>query len=134
MVVSAQVLLRERKYFVNPNFDIAYFEACFAGDDRTPVMLAPRSRAAIPIWCYMYDSTVRDLSPVNARFPLTGLAEPRIDPEIVLQVASPPHPDMSDDALLECIAGVAHGFGLFNRSSPAGPSSQRMLLQLKEFM
>ena len=63
-----------------------------------------------PIWGYMYDSTVRDLSPVNARFPLTGLTEPRIEPEIVLQVASSPHADMSDDALLGCVAWVSHGF------------------------
>jgi 2-oxo-3-hexenedioate decarboxylase len=63
-----------------------------------------------PIWGYMYDSTVRHLSPLNAQFPLAGLAEPRIEPEIVLGLANSPHPGMSDDALLECIDWIAHGF------------------------
>jgi 2-oxo-3-hexenedioate decarboxylase len=68
------------------------------------------SGLSAPIWGYMYDSTVRDLSSVNARFTLAGLVEPRIEPEIVLRVANSPHPDMSDDALLGCIDWVAHGF------------------------
>src|SRR3712207_6017171 len=46
---------------------------------------------AAPIWGYMYDSTVRHLFPLNAQFPLAGLAEPRIEPEIVLRLAHSPH-------------------------------------------
>jgi 2-oxo-3-hexenedioate decarboxylase len=71
-----------------------------------------------PIWGYIYDSTVRDLSPVNACFPLTGLAEPRIEPEIVLGVAHAPDPDMSDEALLGCIEWVAHGFEIVQSIFP----------------
>jgi 2-oxo-3-hexenedioate decarboxylase len=72
-----------------------------------------------PIWGYMYDRTVRDLSSVNARFPLAGLTEPRIEPEIVLRVARSPHPDMSDDALLGCVEWVAHGFEIVQSIFPS---------------
>src|SRR3979411_2950962 len=42
-----------------------------------------------PIWGYVYDSTVHDLSN-EASLPLTGLPEPRIEPEIVFGLASAP--------------------------------------------
>jgi 2-oxo-3-hexenedioate decarboxylase len=71
-----------------------------------------------PIWGYMYDSTVRDLTSNSARFSLTGIAEPRIEPEIVLHVSAAPHPDMSDDALLACIDWVAHGFEIVHSIFP----------------
>jgi 2-oxo-3-hexenedioate decarboxylase len=70
-----------------------------------------------PIWGYMYDRTVSDLSP-DARFALASLAEPRIEPEIVIQLAVPPHPDMSDDDMLECVAWVAHGFEIVQSIFP----------------
>jgi len=66
----------------------------------------------------MYDSTVRHLFPLNAQFPLAGLAEPRIEPEIVLRLAHSPHPYMSDDVLLECIDWVAHGFEIVQSIFP----------------
>jgi len=72
-----------------------------------------------PIWGYMYNSTVRHLSSVNTGFPLAGLAEPRIEPEIILRIANSPHPDMSDDALVECIDWVAHGFEIVQSIFPS---------------
>jgi len=71
-----------------------------------------------PIWGYMYDSTVRDLSSVDAHVPLTGLTEPRIEPEIVLGIARSPEPGMSDEALLGCIAWVAHGIEIVQSIFP----------------
>jgi 2-oxo-3-hexenedioate decarboxylase len=71
-----------------------------------------------PIWGYMYDSTIQDLSSLNARFKLAGLAEPRIEPEIVLQLARSPHPDMTDEALLGCIDWIAHGFEIVQSIFP----------------
>jgi 2-oxo-3-hexenedioate decarboxylase len=71
-----------------------------------------------PIWGYMYDTSVLDLSCINAPFPLAGLAEPRIEPEIVLGVARSPDPDMNDDALLECIDWIAHGFEIVQSIFP----------------
>jgi 2-oxo-3-hexenedioate decarboxylase len=71
-----------------------------------------------PIWGYMYDSTVRHLSPPSASFSLAGLAEPRIEPEIVLRLANSPHPDMGDDALLACVDWIALGFEIVQSIFP----------------
>ncbi len=93
-----------------------------------------RHGLSAPIWSFMYDTTVRDLSAANAQFPLAGLAEPRIEPEIVLRLAHSPHPDMSDDVLLECIDWLRTALKSFNRSSLAGSSPPPMPLPLKGFM
>lgn len=71
-----------------------------------------------PIWGWMYDSTVHALPPPGAAFPLAGLAEPRIEPEIVFGIARAPAPDMDDAALLDCIDWVAHGFELVQSVYP----------------
>lgn len=71
-----------------------------------------------PIWGYMYDTTVGDLPGPDASFPLAGLAEPRIEPEIVLRLAASPHPGMSDGELLGCVDWVAHGFEIVDSIFP----------------
>ncbi|MFI4996601.1 MAG: 2-keto-4-pentenoate hydratase [Hyphomicrobiales bacterium] len=63
-----------------------------------------------PIWGYVYAHTVHDLAATGASFGLAGLAEPRIEPEIVFGLAKAPTPDMDEEALLACIGWVAHGF------------------------
>ena len=45
-----------------------------------------------PIFGPMYDSTVR---PLGVPFPLTGLMEPRIEPEIAFRLAAAPEPGMA---------------------------------------
>jgi 2-oxo-3-hexenedioate decarboxylase len=54
-----------------------------------------------PIWGYVYDRTLHDL---GAPFSLAPLAEPRIEPEIMLGLAKTPSPGMDDAALLSCVA------------------------------
>jgi 2-oxo-3-hexenedioate decarboxylase len=49
-----------------------------------------------PIWGYVYDSTVRDLEHEPLEISLGGLAEPRIEPEIVFGLAAPPAPTMDE--------------------------------------
>jgi len=71
-----------------------------------------------PIWGYVYDRTVRDLSPAREEFLLTGLAEPRIEPEIVFGLASAPAAGMDEAALLGCIDWVAHGFEIVHSIYP----------------
>jgi 2-oxo-3-hexenedioate decarboxylase len=71
-----------------------------------------------PIWGYMYDHTIRDLPDGNSTFPLNGLSEPRIEPELILELASPPMPGMDEWALLGCIAWVAHGFEIVQSVYP----------------
>jgi 2-oxo-3-hexenedioate decarboxylase len=63
-----------------------------------------------PMWGYVYDRTVGDLPGGGGDVSLQGLAEPRIEPEIVFGLAAPPIPGMDERALLGCIDWVAHGF------------------------
>lgn len=66
-------------------------------------------RASAPMWGFMSDRTVRDLTAGTA-VSLAGLAEPRIEPEIVFGLGAAPEPGMDERALLGCIEWVAHGF------------------------
>ena len=70
-----------------------------------------------PIWGYVYDSTVYDLE-TTASLPLAGFSEPRIEPEIVFGLASPPAPDMDETTLLSCVDWVAHGFEIVQSIFP----------------
>ena len=71
-----------------------------------------------PIWGYVYDRTVRDLSSESHEVSLSGLAEPRIEPEIVFGLAAPPAPGMDDRALIRCINWIAHGFEIVQSIFP----------------
>jgi 2-oxo-3-hexenedioate decarboxylase len=70
-----------------------------------------------PIWNYVFDSTVRDLATIDG-FDLGGLAEPRIEPEIVLHLAGTPDPGMDDAALFGCIDWVSAGFEIVHSIFP----------------
>jgi len=70
-----------------------------------------------PIWGYVYDSTVGDLSN-TASLPLAGFSEPRIEPEIVFRLGRAPAPDMEEAALLSCVEWVAHGFEIVQSIFP----------------
>jgi 2-oxo-3-hexenedioate decarboxylase len=63
-----------------------------------------------PMWGYVYDRTVHDLADGGQSFSLAGMAEPRIEPEIVFRLATTPTPGMDERTLLGCVAAVAHGF------------------------
>lgn len=63
-----------------------------------------------PMWSYVYDRTVHDLAAIDGTFSLAGLAEPRIEPEIVFRLAAAPAPGIDERGLLRCIDAVAHGF------------------------
>jgi 2-oxo-3-hexenedioate decarboxylase len=71
-----------------------------------------------PMWGYMYQQTVHDLAEIRNIFSLEGLAEPRIEPEIVFGLAAAPTQDMNEGALLECIGWVAHGFEIVQSIFP----------------
>ena len=71
-----------------------------------------------PIWGYVYNQTVHDLAGVGDSFSLAGLAEPRIEPEIIFGLAVAPSPDMDEGALLTCIDWVAHGFEIVQSIFP----------------
>ena len=70
-----------------------------------------------PIWGYVYDSTVHDLSNA-ASLPLAGFAEPRIEPEVIFGLGRPPASGMDETALLSCVDWVAHGFEIVQSIFP----------------
>ena len=55
-----------------------------------------------PVWGYVYNRTVHNLAEIGDTFSLVGLAEPRIEPEIVFKLALAPAPGMD----LDSIAGL----------------------------
>jgi 2-oxo-3-hexenedioate decarboxylase len=71
-----------------------------------------------PMWGYLYDRTVHELADVGEGFSLAGLAEPRIEPEILFHFAAAPDPGMDERDLLSCIDWVAHGFELVQSIFP----------------
>ena len=71
-----------------------------------------------PMWGYVYDRTVRDLPKGGGDVSLQGLAEPRIEPEIVFGLAAAPIPGMDERALIGCIDWVAHGFEIVQSIFP----------------
>ena len=70
-----------------------------------------------PIWGYMYDGTVMQADP-NSAVGVSSLLEPRIEPEICFGLSAAVTPEMDDDALLEHIAWVAHGFEIVQSLYP----------------
>lgn len=62
-----------------------------------------------PIWGYVTDRTLRDLATTSS-LSLTGLPEPKIEPEIVLGLAAVPSPGMDDATLLGCVEWLALGY------------------------
>jgi 2-oxo-3-hexenedioate decarboxylase len=68
-----------------------------------------------PVWGYVYDRTLHDLA---APIPLAALAEPKIEPEIMLGLSRAPSPAMDDAALLTCIDWVAHGYEIVQSIYP----------------
>jgi 2-oxo-3-hexenedioate decarboxylase len=71
-----------------------------------------------PMWGYIYDRTVHDLDNAETTVSLAGLAEPRIEPEIIFGLAVAPAPGMDERALLGCVDWVAHGFELVQSIFP----------------
>jgi 2-oxo-3-hexenedioate decarboxylase len=72
----------------------------------------PRYGVWAPIWGYMYDSTVHHAPNGHARVPVDHLLQPHIEPEIQLHFASTPPVTRDEQAILECIDWIAHGFEL----------------------
>jgi 2-keto-4-pentenoate hydratase len=71
-----------------------------------------------PIWGAMYDQTVQHLPDAHGTLSLRGLFEPRIEPEIVLHLASAPQPGDGPAQLLQRVDRVAHGFEIVQSPFP----------------
>lgn len=71
-----------------------------------------------PMWGYVYDRTVHDLNDGGGTFSLRGLAEPRIEPEIIFRLAAAPRASMDATELLSCVDWIAHGFEIVQSIFP----------------
>ena len=71
-----------------------------------------------PIWGYVYDSTVRNLSDISGPISLIAFAEPRIEPEIVFGLSTVPEAGMNEQELLSCIGWIAHGYEIVQSVFP----------------
>lgn len=71
-----------------------------------------------PIWGYVYDSTVTHVADARAVCRIGRLAEPRIEPEIVLHFASAPPATGDPRAILACVDWIAHAFEIVQSHFP----------------
>ena len=71
-----------------------------------------------PIWAYVYDSTVVRLSSKNAMCDIGGLAEPKIEPEVVVHFRSAPPIGDGLSAILKSIDWIAHGIEIVQSHFP----------------
>ena len=62
-----------------------------------------------PMWGPVYDSTCHNMGS-NTEVETWRFSEPRIEPEIVLRIGTPPAAGMTVAALLDCVDAVAFGF------------------------
>jgi 2-keto-4-pentenoate hydratase len=62
-----------------------------------------------PVWGYATNRTTHDLATTTV-VRASDFVDPRIEPEIMFGLRAAPLPDMTEIALLECIAWVALGF------------------------
>lgn len=63
-----------------------------------------------PIWGPVWDSTAALLDGATARVSLTGLSQPRLEPEVVFGFGRAPRAGMNLAELQGCLDWVAHGF------------------------
>ena len=71
-----------------------------------------------PIWAHVYDTTVVRLAGPRLTCRLGTLAEPRIEPEIVLHFRSAPPASDDPRAVLACVDWIAHGIEIVQSHFP----------------
>lgn len=71
-----------------------------------------------PVWAYMYDKTVTQLTEGVAVCFIGKYSEPKIEPEIVLHFCSTPPVNATPSELLACIDWIALGFEIVQSHFP----------------
>lgn len=71
-----------------------------------------------PIWGYVYNTTLFDLTQAREPFRISHLSEPRIEPEIIFGLKKAPTPEMNSAELLQCCEWVSHGFEIVQSVFP----------------
>ncbi len=80
-----------------------------------------------PMWSHVWDATLAVAGPGAPAIELSGLPEPRIEPEIAFLIGRTPEPGMDEAALIGCVEAVTHGFEIVQSVFPGwrftGPDS-----------
>jgi len=71
-----------------------------------------------PIWAHVYDSTVTYLDEPTGNLAIGHLAQPRIEPEIVLHFKSAPRATENERELLSNVDWIAHGYEIVQSHFP----------------
>ena len=78
----------------------------------------PRYGVFAPIWGSVWNSTLSFADPAEGVVPLTGLCQPRIEPEAVFGMKSTPRADASLEDLFDALDWVAPGFEVVQSHRP----------------
>jgi 2-oxo-3-hexenedioate decarboxylase len=84
----------------------------------TNASLWPIYDVHMPIWGYVYDTTLTRVADARATCSLRGLAEPRIEPEIVLGLRSPVGAGASIADVVAAVEWIACGFEIVQTQFP----------------
>ena len=79
----------------------------------------PRYKVFAPIWGSVWGTTLAFADAVEGTVPLTGLCQPRIEPEAVFGMKTTPRAGASLDDLFEALDWVAPGFEVVQSHRPA---------------
>ena len=71
-----------------------------------------------PIWAYIYDRTVTQLTGSEATCFIGGYSEPKIEPELVVHFSASPPVGSTPSEILKCIDWVALGFEIVQSHFP----------------
>jgi len=71
-----------------------------------------------PVWAFMYDRTVTQLTEAQAECLIGEFSEPKIEPEIVLHFCSTPPVGATPRDIIECIDWIALGFEVVQSHFP----------------
>jgi 2-oxo-3-hexenedioate decarboxylase len=80
--------------------------------------LWPRYGVDRPMWAHVWDRTVRYATGDRATLPLSGLVQPRIEPEVVFGLRGPVPTAGDARAVLECVEWIAAGFEVVQSHFP----------------
>ena len=70
------------------------------------------------MWAHVWSRTVHFFRDGKATLPLTALVQPRIEPEVVFKLKTPPPSTDDPAALLSCIEWIAPGFEIVQSHFP----------------
>jgi 2-keto-4-pentenoate hydratase len=76
----------------------------------TNAAIWPAAGLTAPAWAYLYAATTTAVPDDRARCDISGLVQPKIEPEIVVRLRSAPPAGADHAAILASIDWIAHGF------------------------